>query len=110
MGEKNHDLTPGSASVACKKSNVLHQVVWIIFPENTVLLGPKYKVVVRGYQLTRQQVTRNLRSLSVTPERRFEDLDPFVCEMWHSKHDVLEMCAVSYDMHCELLYQQGKKV
>ena len=51
----------------------------------------------------------NLRSLSVTPERRFEDLDPIVCEMWHSKHDVLEMCAVSYDMHCELVYQKGKK-
>ena len=73
------------------------------------LLGPKNKVVVRGYQLTRQQVTRNLCSFSVIPERRFEELDPIVCEMWHSKHDVMEMCAVSYDMHCELLYQKVKK-
>ncbi|KAL5017472.1 hypothetical protein ScPMuIL_007061 [Solemya velum] len=55
----------------------------------------KYKVPLGGDQLTRVrlQEARNLRTLSVTPEKRFDDLNPIVCEMWHCKQDFLEKCS-----------------
>ena len=48
---------------------------------------------VGGDQLTRVrlQEAKNLRTLSVTPEKRYDDLYPIVCEMWHSKQDFLEV-------------------
>lgn len=54
----------------------------------------KYKVPLGGDKLTRVrlQEARNLRTLSVTPEKRFDGLNPIVCEMWHSKQDFLEKC------------------
>jgi len=63
-----------------------------IFTGNIDLLR-KYKVPLGGDQLTRVrlQEARNLRTLSVTPEKRFDDLNPIVCEMWHSKQDFLEV-------------------
>ncbi|KAL5016965.1 hypothetical protein ScPMuIL_006554 [Solemya velum] len=56
--------------------------------------GRKYKVPLGGDQLTRVrlQEARNLRTLSVTPEKRFDDLNPIVCEMWHCEQDFLEKC------------------
>ncbi|KAK6175941.1 hypothetical protein SNE40_014314 [Patella caerulea] len=54
----------------------------------------KFKVPVGGDQLTRVrlQEAKNLRTLSVSPEKKFDDLSPIVCEMWHSKQDFLEKC------------------
>ncbi|XP_052675768.1 uncharacterized protein LOC128157314 [Crassostrea angulata] len=54
----------------------------------------RYGVPVGGDQLTRVrlQEAKNIRSLAVTPERRYDDLHPIVCEMWHSKQDFLEKC------------------
>ena len=48
---------------------------------------------VGGDQLTRVrlQEAKNLRTLSVTPEKRYDELYPIVCEMWHSKQDFLEV-------------------
>lgn len=53
----------------------------------------KYKCVIGGDQLTRcrLQEAKNLRTLSDTPEKTFEDLYPIVCELWHSKQDFLEV-------------------
>lgn len=53
----------------------------------------RYGVPIGGDQLTRVrlQEARNIRSLAVTPERRYDDLHPIVCEIWHSKQDFLEM-------------------
>lgn len=53
----------------------------------------RYGVPVGGDQLTRVrlQEAKNIRSLAVTPERRYDDLHPIVCEMWHSKQDFLEV-------------------
>ena len=53
----------------------------------------KYGVPVGGDQLTRVrlQEAKTLRSLSVTPEKRYDHLHPIVCEMWHSKQDLLEV-------------------
>lgn len=52
-----------------------------------------YKCVIGGDQLTRcrLQEANNLRTLSVTPEKRFEDLYQIVCELWHSKQGFLEV-------------------
>lgn len=54
----------------------------------------KFGVPVGGDQLTRVrlQEAKNIRCLSVTPERRLDDLHPIVCEMWHNKQDFLEKC------------------
>lgn len=54
----------------------------------------KFQCVVGGDQLTkvRLQEAKNLRTLSITPEKRFDDLNPMVCELWHSKQDFLEVC------------------
>jgi hypothetical protein len=50
-------------------------------------------VVSGGDQLTRSrlQEAKALRSLSPNPKKRFEVLDPIVIELWHLKHDVLEV-------------------
>ena len=44
-------------------------------------------------QLTRVrlQAAKHLRNIAVTPKRRFEDLNPFVVEMWHNEQDLLEV-------------------
>jgi hypothetical protein len=57
----------------------------------------KFKVPVGGDQLTRirLQEAKNLRILSITPEKRFDDLHPIVCELWHSKQDLLEVNSFS---------------
>lgn len=53
----------------------------------------KFKVVLGGDQLTRArlQEAKNLRTISITPERRFDDLNPIVIEMWHMKQAFLEV-------------------
>lgn len=50
----------------------------------------KFKVVLVGDQLTRArlQEAKYLRTISITPERRFDDLNPIVIEMWHIKQDL----------------------
>ena len=50
-------------------------------------------MVSGGDQLTRSrlQEAKALRSLSPNPKKRFEVLDPIVIELWHLKHDVLEV-------------------
>lgn len=60
---------------------------------NTDILR-QVKVPIGGDQLTRVrlQESKNLRTLSVSPERRFDDLHPIVFEMWHNKQDFLEKC------------------
>ncbi|XP_060578320.1 uncharacterized protein LOC132735396 [Ruditapes philippinarum] len=54
----------------------------------------KYRVPVGGDQLTRVRLeeAKNLRTLATTPKKRFEDLHPFVIELWHTKQDFLEKC------------------
>lgn len=54
----------------------------------------KYRVPVGGDQLTRVRFeeSKNLRTLATTPAKRFEDLHPFVIELWHTKQDYLEKC------------------
>ncbi|XP_053386739.1 uncharacterized protein LOC128550851 isoform X2 [Mercenaria mercenaria] len=60
---------------------------------STELLN-KFQVPVGGDQLTRVRLeeAKNLRTLATTPRKRFEDLQPFVIELWHTKQDYLEKC------------------
>ncbi|KAH3814500.1 uncharacterized protein LOC127835962 [Dreissena polymorpha] len=53
----------------------------------------KFGVTVGGDQLTRVRLeeAKNLRALATTPNKRFEDLHPFVIELWHTKQDFLEV-------------------
>ncbi|KAL4220270.1 hypothetical protein ACF0H5_020677 [Mactra antiquata] len=64
----------------------------------SVLLGSdellkKNKVVVGGDQLTRVRFeeAKLLRALATSPKKRFDDLQPFVVELWHVKQDFLEV-------------------
>ncbi|KAL4236167.1 hypothetical protein ACF0H5_004553 [Mactra antiquata] len=54
----------------------------------------KNKVVVGGDQLTRVRFeeAKLLRALATSPKKRFDDLQPFVVELWHVKQDFLEKC------------------
>lgn len=66
----------------------------------------KYQVVVGEDQLTRVrlQEAKNLRSISVTPERRYDDLNPIVFEMWHNKQDFLEVLQPFMNSHYYMIY------
>lgn len=59
----------------------------------------KYKIVVGGYQLTRVclEEAKQLRSLSTTPKKRFDNVHPFVIELWHTKQDFLEVSKSQVD-------------
>ncbi|KAH3803124.1 hypothetical protein DPMN_156826 [Dreissena polymorpha] len=52
----------------------------------------KFGVTVVGDQLTtvRLEEAKNLCALATTPNKRFEDLHPFVIELLHTKQDFLE--------------------
>ena len=47
-----------------------------------------------GDQLTRVRLqgAKELRALAPEPHRRFEDVGPFVCTLWHTKQDFLHVC------------------
>ena len=49
--------------------------------------------MVGGDQLTRVRLqdAKNLRNIAVTPKRQFEDLNPYVVEMWHNKQALLKV-------------------
>ena len=61
-------------------------------------------MVVGGDQLTRVrlQEAKNLRNIAVTPKRRFEDLNPFVVEMWHNKQDLLEVSIFGFEQQYKI--------
>jgi hypothetical protein len=48
---------------------------------------------VGGDQLTRGRLeeAKLLRALATSPKRRFDDLQPFVVELWHVQQDFLEV-------------------
>ncbi|XP_052080780.1 uncharacterized protein LOC127718769 [Mytilus californianus] len=57
---------------------------------NTDMLQ-KHGAVLGGDQLTRERLqnVKNIRFLALTPEGRFEHLNPIVIEHWHVKQDLL---------------------
>ena len=68
--------------------------------------------MVGGDQLTRVrlQEAKNLRNIAVTPKRRFEDLNPFVVEMWHNKQDLLEVSLLGKKQQYKKESYTGKRV
>ena len=56
----------------------------------------KHGVVVGGDQLTKVRFVgaSNLRRMSPTAAGRFDHLQPIVCELWHLKQDLLDVCTV----------------
>ena len=54
----------------------------------------KFKVVVGGDQLTRVRLegAKDLRMLSISEAGRLQHLHPVICEFWHMKQDLLEVC------------------
>ncbi|XP_060556001.1 uncharacterized protein LOC132716696 [Ruditapes philippinarum] len=70
-------------------------------------LFQKFKVVVGGDQLTRVRLeeAKLLRALATSPKRRFDDLQPFVVELWHVKQDFLEVHDYTvYNYSCNLCH------
>lgn len=64
----------------------------------------KYCVPVGGDQLSRvglQGVT-NLKRLSISLEKRYDGLQPVMCEMWHMKQGLLEVGvqSITYESCC----------
>lgn len=53
----------------------------------------KHGAVLGGDQLTRERLqnVKNIRFLALTPEGRFEHLNPIVIEHWHVKQDLLSV-------------------
>ena len=77
----------------------LHELVFkeILFLGSTDELA-KTRIPFYGDQLTRVRLqgAKTLRALAPEPSKRFEDIGPFVCTLWHVKQDFLHVSIVCF--------------
>ncbi|KAH3809428.1 hypothetical protein DPMN_137797 [Dreissena polymorpha] len=75
------------------KNEAKHEDCIDILDQYQQVLGDVYmKAFVRiQAPLTFFEEAKHLRSFATSPEKRFEDLHPFIIELWHIKQDFLEV-------------------